>query len=302
MREEIFSNRAIRHLAVAIVLAAFLIPPSPSPAAAAVLGLDPYSYFDVDYSITFSDNEVQGNEVFYLVVEGRVTCIKDLPFGVDRAEATGSIIAQHKETGATEVLNTAYSVTISPFPDWKGETYELEQRVGLVFPSGSRSGKYNVIAQLVQAKIDGWDVTELIPESYKSVSVGTITYAASPQDYPSFVVSNLSISPSRAEAGQAVTISVEVRNNGSTAGSYTLNLLINGVLQDSREITLAPEESKIITYQVGESEEGDYHVTLDGQSGKFTIGPAFPPTPPLLSWLSRHWLLIAIVIFLLLLL
>ena len=136
-----------------------------------------------------------------------------------------------------------------------------------------------------------------MPESYKSFSLGTISYVASPQSYPSFVVSNLSISPSQVEAGQAVTISVELRNDGGTAGSHTLNLLINGVLQDSREITLASQESKTIPYQVAETEEGDYNLTLDGQSGKFTVGPASPPVPPFPSWLSQHWLLIIAVIF-----
>lgn len=301
MRREILSKRAICRLAIVLILAAFLIPLSPSPAAA--LDLDPYGYFDIDYSVTINDNEVNGDNVFYLMVEGRVICINDLPFGIDRAEASGSIIAQHKETGATEVLNSSYGVTISPFPDWKGETYELEQRVNLIFPSGSQSGEYNVIAQLAWAEIDGWDVTDLIPESYKSFSLGTITYVASAPGSvmrpvpPSFVVTNMSISPTHVEVGQAVTISAEVRNNGSMEGSYTLNLLVNGVLQDSREITVAPRESKIITYEVGKSEEGDYNVTLDGHSGKFTVVTASSPSPPFLSWLSRHWLLIATLIF-----
>ncbi len=177
MRQKIFSKRAIRHLAIALVLAASLIPVSTSPVVA--LDLNPYSYFDANYSITFSDNKVQGEEVFYLLAEGRATCIKDLPLGVDEVEVIARVVAQHKATGVEVVLNPTYSVVISPFPDREGETCELKRQVKLIFPSGSRTGEYNVIGQLIQAKVDDWDVAELIPEVYKSHLLGSISYVAS---------------------------------------------------------------------------------------------------------------------------
>jgi hypothetical protein len=73
--------------------------------------------------------------------------------------------------------------------------------------------------------------------------------------------------------------------------------MINGELQDSQEIILAPQESKTVIYKVSKSEEGNYEVSLDGQSGVFTVVSVSPSASTLLSWLSRHWLLIALVIF-----
>jgi hypothetical protein len=180
MREKIFSERAIRRLAIALVLAAFLVPISASPVAA--INLNPYSYFDANYSITLSDNKGQGEEVFYLLAEGRATCIKDLPMGVDEVEVAARVIAQHKATGVEVVLNPAYSVVISPFPDREGETCELKRQVKLIFPGGSQTGEYEVIGQLIQVKVDGWDITELIPEAYGSHLVGSISYVTSSND------------------------------------------------------------------------------------------------------------------------
>jgi len=86
-----------------------------------------------------------------------------------------------------------------------------------------------------------------------------------------------------------------VMNDGGMEGSYTLNLIIGGELEDSREIILSPEESKLVTYQVGRSAEVEYAVTLGEQSGKFTVvaaslPPSLSPAPaaPVFSWLT--WL------------
>lgn len=273
-----------------------------APSAAAAFSIDPYEYFDIDYYVTLSDSEVQDDEVFSLLFEGYVKCVKDLPFGIDRVDVTISIMAEHRETVAREILNIAHSVTITPFPDWEGESYEFEECLNLVFPDESQPGEYNVIGQLIQAKVDGWDITGLIAERYKCFSLGTIAYAISagetmPPATPSFTIRNMSINPGQVEVGQTVTISVELSNVGGTEGSYTLNLMINGLFQDSRQIILAPQESKTVIYKVSKSEEGSYEVTLDGQSGVFTVVPASPSVSALLAWLSRHWLLIAIVIF-----
>lgn len=161
------------HLVIALILVAAHVFAAPSSAAA--FTIDPHDYFDINCCATFCDSEVQEDEVFYLLFEGYATCIKDLPLGVDRVEVTASIIAQHLETDARKILNTAHSVAISPFPDCADESYEFEQRMSLIFPAGTQPGEYEVIIQLAQAKLDGWDITDLISESCKSMLVGTIT-------------------------------------------------------------------------------------------------------------------------------
>lgn len=459
--------------AIALILVACQVFATPSPTAA--LELDPRDYFAIDYCISLSDTEVQEDEVFYLIAECHVECIEDLPMGATQAEATARFIAQHKETGDIEILNASYSIIVNPVPDWKGDTYEVEEHISLIFPSGTLPGEYEVIVQPVQAEIDDWDITHLIPESYKSVSVGTVTCVEAPappppspsppkspnyltlgvlgdickceirndgrlaealnfslatgeislsikkgtfclnkygnplgyisvsnevnpspcetgslivaysfnpggakfnpslelvlsyreQDLPpdveedalymayydrsenqwiplesqvdiqanavaaeikhfttfaiiavtvpatpgAVVVSNLTVSPEQVEPGQPVTISVEVKNEGGVESSHIVNLVINGVVVDSRELILAPEKSKVISYQVSRSKPGNYNVTVEELSVSFTVIPVsssvtdsssdlLPLALSLLSGLYQHWLPIAIVIYL----
>ncbi|MCK4579728.1 MAG: hypothetical protein KAU10_00150, partial [Dehalococcoidia bacterium] len=169
-------------LAIALALVACQVLLIASPVAA--IDLNPYDYFEFDYCISFSDTEVEAGEEFQLMATAQVKCIKDLPFGADVAEVIGDIIATHQETGETHTLKEAYSLTITDVPDWKGDTYELDESVSLMFPEGCEPGEYEVIGQLVQVTIDGWDVTGLVPESRKSVAAGTITCAESDGDIP----------------------------------------------------------------------------------------------------------------------
>ena len=169
-------------MAVLLFLMACLPITAPLPAAA--ISLDPFDYFEGDYCITFSDNEIQEDEVFYLEIDGQVECIRDLPFGADQADVAGSITAQHKETGDVVVLNSDYSVTIQPVPDWEGDTFAMALSIPLILPTGSQPGEYEVIAHLEQAEVDDWDVTNLIPENYCSYSIGTVTCADIPEPPP----------------------------------------------------------------------------------------------------------------------
>jgi len=145
-----------------------------APSLASGFSWNPYSYFEADYDVSFSDDEVEIGETFDLVVWAHAKCIEDLPFGVDEAKATVDFVARHKEMGRTEVLRAGYSASIGPFPefpDWEGDEYTVDERVTLTFPKGSSYGGYEVIAQLVYAEVDGMDVTELVPESYHSFVV-----------------------------------------------------------------------------------------------------------------------------------
>jgi hypothetical protein len=147
----------------------------------------------------------------------------------------------------------------------------------------SLESKVDPEASVVIAKVKHFTTFAIIGKMVPSVPAST----------PSFVVTNMNITPSQIEVGQTVTISAEVRNNGGSEGEYPLNLMINGVWHDSRDITLAPGESRVVTYEMSGEEAGDYNVSLDGQSGKFTV-----VSVPSYSWLSRHWIAIAIIILL----
>ena len=96
-----------------------------------------------------------------------------------------------------------------------------------------------------------------------------------------FTTSNLIISPSEVDVGEAVTISVSIINAGNAAGSYEVTLKINGVVEATEEVTLSAGTSQEVTFTTARDVAGTYTVDVDGLSGSFTVKekPAPPPPP-----------------------
>ena len=82
-----------------------------------------------------------------------------------------------------------------------------------------------------------------------------------------FKVSGLVISPTEVNPGQVVTISCLVTNTGSEAGDYTVKLGGDFVAQQT--VSLAPGESKTISFEVTPAVAKTYQVSVDGLSGSF---------------------------------
>ena len=97
------------------------------------------------------------------------------------------------------------------------------------------------------------------------------TFAIIGREEASFDIVNLSITPSKIDAGESVTISVEVTNSGGMEDSCTITLWIDGVEEQTKELSLDSGESDIVYFTVTKDEAGTYEVTLDGQSGSFTV-------------------------------
>jgi len=207
MRQKLFSNRATWHPLIVLVLAAFLIPLSPSPAAAISLG----DYFQISYdSIEFKQTEIHGNEVFYATIKGEATCIEDLPVPVSEASITSRVVAEHQINGTSEILNPSYTVTIKPFPNKKGDTTEINKVIPLQFPGESESGDYDVVGELIEAKVKVllWiDVTSYLPSSQ---AMGSVTYIASSMNSPPNMPSN----PSPADDAIGVSINTNLSWRG----------------------------------------------------------------------------------------
>ncbi len=94
-------------------------------------------------------------------------------------------------------------------------------------------------------------------------------------------VRNLNISATHAQPRQAVMITANVMNEGGTWGSQTLNLLINGYLEQSVGVGVAPGTSQPINFTVYKVQAGEYQVTIGDATGTFfVLGEAAPPKPP----------------------
>lgn len=93
-----------------------------------------------------------------------------------------------------------------------------------------------------------------------------------------FEITSLAIVPEEIEVGESVAIWVNVTNTGDGAGSYPVDLTINGVVEETKTVELAGGSSTTVTFTVTKGELGSYSVDVDGLSGTFKI--TAPPPPP----------------------
>jgi hypothetical protein len=170
-------HRAIRYLWASLMLAVAFCLIITSPATAQD---DLKENFQFSYEqVSFDKSEIQGGEVFHATIAGRVTCTKNLPISASEAGITSRVIAVHGVTGTEVTLNPSYTAAIKPFPSRKGETAEVSQAVPLQFPAKAEAGDYNVIGEIVEARVKvlfAWiDVTGYLPQNQ---SMGTVKYIA----------------------------------------------------------------------------------------------------------------------------
>jgi uncharacterized membrane protein len=90
----------------------------------------------------------------------------------------------------------------------------------------------------------------------------------------SFEMSGLSVNPNSVKEGESVTISADVTNTGMLSGSHTIMLKIDDEDEDEKTVTLDPDESTTVSFEVSATEEGSYSVDVNGLSGSFEVKKA----------------------------
>jgi hypothetical protein len=92
-----------------------------------------------------------------------------------------------------------------------------------------------------------------------------------------FVLSDLVVNPQEAFVGEAIQVSVNVTNTGDVEGSVMIELVLNGVTDQSSNLTLAGlKESEIVEFTVIKTTAGNYTVQIGNQQGSFTLKEAPP--------------------------
>lgn len=79
-----------------------------------------------------------------------------------------------------------------------------------------------------------------------------------------FEVSNLTFSPSEVEAGEPVIISAMVKNVGDLEGTYTVELKIDGEIQETKGVTLAGGATETVSFTVTKNTSGTYTIGVNG--------------------------------------
>lgn len=114
--------------------------------------------------------------------------------------------------------------------------------------------------------------------------VGCTPVPLSPAPAPtpaSFSLLNLTIQPVKAQPGEAVMITIDIANTGGTVGSYIVALMINGVKEADKSITVTAGGTQTVTFFVTNKGAASYNVVVDGLSGSFTVVAPTPAPVPL---------------------
>lgn len=91
-----------------------------------------------------------------------------------------------------------------------------------------------------------------------------------------FVFSELRVNPSEVKTGKEATISVKVTNKGNAAGIENVELLVNGNVTNSKELSLEPSENSTLEFIHMEAEEGNYTIQIEDQTLNYEVVKKLP--------------------------
>ncbi len=90
-------------------------------------------------------------------------------------------------------------------------------------------------------------------------------------DVAVFVLSDLTIVPDAVNEGGTVKISVKVSNTGRRSGSYGVAMKINDAVDGEKTVTLDPDESETVSFEVTATEKGTFTVQVNDMGGSYTV-------------------------------
>jgi YVTN family beta-propeller protein len=86
-----------------------------------------------------------------------------------------------------------------------------------------------------------------------------------------FSLSDLKLSADKIKPGEMITIRTSVDNTGGSSGKCAVILKVNDTTVASKDITLEPGSSQIITFSVSKDIPGDYIIDINGKTAKFRV-------------------------------
>ena len=121
-----------------------------------------------------------------------------------------------------------------------------------------------------------------IAEGDYVINLGTLTKSykitsnAQPIKPAEFQINELVIDPLSLIGGEVATVSVKVTNVGEETGSYTLDLKIDGVTRETKELLLPGGVTQTVNFEVTETASGTHSVMVGSLSGSFDVESLAP--------------------------
>jgi len=205
-------------------------------------------------------------DVHFEVSDGELTDSEDITitvYDVERPpvlDTIGDKLAHEQEliefeVNATDADNDVLTYAASNLPP--GASFNAQTRNFTWTPGFGQQGSYPGIHFEVS---DG-----------KLTDFEDIAITVKPNGEDAFSVSALKIYPGKANPGKTVNVRALVTNIGTVAGSYEVTMRINGIIEDSKVVTLPAGSVEEIKFVTVKDVAGVYIVDVNGVSGTFVV-------------------------------
>jgi CARDB len=111
-----------------------------------------------------------------------------------------------------------------------------------------------------------------------SISLGGLSGTLTVLKPAGFAMSNLVISPAQAVAGREVTIMCDVTNTGEVNGTCPVNLKVDDVQVDSKQVTIAAGATQTVAFSLVKDTGGNYSIAIGDLSGTLAVSQGVLPT------------------------
>jgi len=95
--------------------------------------------------------------------------------------------------------------------------------------------------------------------------------------HPIYEVVSLNITPTTIATGEKATIEVKVRNINSETDIYNVPLMVNGVADSRKDITLAPGASESLIFELTINHAGSYIISVGNKESTLIVQKPSPP-------------------------
>jgi uncharacterized beta-barrel protein YwiB (DUF1934 family) len=128
-----------------------------------------------------------------------------------------------------------------------------------------------------ETKTASFIVTKSTSGTY-NISLGSLSGDLTVLKPAGFLMSNLVISPTQAVAGREVSIMCDVSNTGEVDGTCTVNMGVDGILVDSKQVAVAAGATQTVAFSLVKDIGGTYSIAIGTLSGTLVVSEGVLPT------------------------
>ena len=94
--------------------------------------------------------------------------------------------------------------------------------------------------------------------------------------HPSYQITSFYVTPATIIMGEKATVQAEVKNINSETDTYNVPLMVNGIADSRKSVTLAPGQTEQLTFEVTRSRAGVYKISVGSKESTLTVENASP--------------------------